>query len=48
MPTPEGQLTTSQLWSGEGEQDAINNQAVEETQENITSEASDATEQEVG
>jgi hypothetical protein len=44
MPTPEGAITSTETW---GNTDAVNNQAVEETQEDITPEASDATEQAV-
>jgi hypothetical protein len=43
-PTPEGAITSTETW---GNTDAVNNQAVEETQEDITPEASDATEQAV-
>ena len=42
MPTPEGAITSTETW---GNTDAVNNQAVEETQEDITPEATDATEQ---
>ena len=44
MPTPEGAITSTETW---GNTDAVNNQAVEETQEDITPEATDATEQAV-
>ena len=44
MPTPEGAITSTETW---GNADAVNNQASEEAQENITPEASDATEQAV-
>ena len=48
MPTPEGVISGTEIWTTQGAEDAINNQTVEETQEDITPETGDATEQEVG
>ena len=44
MPTPSGDITSTETWS---ESDAVNNQIVEEAQEDITTGQADATEQEV-
>lgn len=44
MPTPQGDITSTETWSNAN---AINNQTSEEAQEDITPEASDATEQAV-
>ena len=44
MPTPQGDITSTETWS---ESDAISNQVVEETQEDNTAGQADATEQEV-
>ena len=43
MPVPQGNITSTQTWSLDGD----NNQAVEETQEEQVQEEADATEQEV-
>ena len=43
MPTPEGVITGTEIWTT-GEKDSVNNQTVEETQEEIPSETTDATE----
>jgi len=43
MPIPGGNITTSQIWSGDGN----DNQAVEETTQESVSEEADATESEV-
>ena len=43
-PTPEGQITSTETW---GNTDAVNNQAVEEAQADLTPQATDATEQAV-
>jgi hypothetical protein len=44
MPVPEGNITTSDVWSNP---DAVDNQVVEEAQEDNTTGQADATEQEV-
>lgn len=44
MPTPQGDITSTETWSNE---DAVSNEAVEETQEDITAGEVNATEQEV-
>ena len=44
MPVPEGNITTSNVWSNP---DAVSNQTTEETQEDNTTGQADATEQEV-
>jgi hypothetical protein len=44
MPTPTGDITSTEVWSNPN---AVNNQAIEETQTDITPEATDATEQAV-
>jgi hypothetical protein len=44
MPTPGGEITTTEIWS---KSDAVSNQVVEEAQEDITTGQADATEQEV-
>jgi hypothetical protein len=44
MPTPEGVISTSQIWS---DPNAVNNQAVEEVEKSKVQEEADATEQAV-
>jgi hypothetical protein len=44
MPTPGGEITSTELWSNTN---AVNNQTTEEVQEDIAEEEADATEQEV-
>jgi hypothetical protein len=44
MPTPGGEITTTEIWS---KSDAVSNQVAEEAQEDITTGEADATEQEV-
>ena len=44
MPVPNGEISTSQIWSNP---DAVSNQVVEEAQEDNTAGQADATEQEV-
>ena len=44
MPTPGGEITTTELWSNPN---AVSNQVVEEAQEDNTTGQADATEQEV-
>lgn len=44
MPTPQGDITSTETWSNE---DAVSNEVVEETQEDITAGEVNATEQEV-
>jgi hypothetical protein len=44
MPTPGGEITTTELWSNPN---AVSNQVTEEAQEDITAGEADATEQEV-
>ena len=44
MPTPGGEITSTELWSNTN---AISNQVAEEAQEDITAGEADATEQEV-
>ena len=44
MPTPQGDITSTETWSNE---DAVSNEIVEETQEDITAGEVNATEQEV-
>jgi hypothetical protein len=44
MPTPQGDITSTETWSNE---DAVSNEIVEQAQEDITAGEVNATEQEV-